>query len=48
MALHKIEKLRDYVALLQHDRREVKALYQDLLINVTSFFRNPEAFEALK
>ena len=48
MALHKVEKLRDYVALLQRDRDEVNALYQDLLINVTSFFRDPEAFEALR
>ena len=48
MALHKIEKLADYVTLLQRDRDEIHALYQDLLINVTSFFRDPEAFEALK
>jgi two-component system CheB/CheR fusion protein len=48
MALHKIEELSDYVALLQRDRDEIQALYQDLLINVTSFFRDPEAFDALK
>jgi two-component system, chemotaxis family, CheB/CheR fusion protein len=48
MVLHKLEKLADYVRLLQQDRNEVNALYQDLLINVTSFFRNPEAFDALK
>ena len=48
MALHKMEDLHDYVALLQHNRDEVKSLYQDLLINVTSFFRDPQAFEALK
>lgn len=48
MMLNKIEKLADYVALLQRDRNEINALYQDLLINVTSFFRNPEAFDALK
>ncbi|HUI82725.1 MAG TPA: chemotaxis protein CheB [Candidatus Binatia bacterium] len=48
MALHKIERLADYVTLLQKNRDEVTALYQDLLINVTSFFRDPEAFEALK
>jgi two-component system, chemotaxis family, CheB/CheR fusion protein len=48
MALHKIDKLPAYVALLQHDPAEVDALYQDLLINVTSFFRNSEAFAALK
>ena len=29
-------------------RREIKALYQDMLINVTSFFRNPPAFDLLK
>ena len=40
MALHKIEDLADYVALLQSNRDEVAALYQDLLINVTSFFRD--------
>ena len=48
MALHKIEELPDYIALLQRDRKEIQALYSDLLINVTSFFRDPEAFEALK
>jgi two-component system, chemotaxis family, CheB/CheR fusion protein len=48
MVLHKIDKLAEYVALLHRDRNEVNALYQDLLINVTSFFRNPEAFETLK
>ena len=32
----------------EEDRAEVEALYQDLLINVTSFFRDPETFEALK
>jgi two-component system, chemotaxis family, CheB/CheR fusion protein len=48
MVLHKIERLNDYVALLTRDRAEANALYQDLLINVTSFFRNPQAFDALK
>jgi two-component system, chemotaxis family, CheB/CheR fusion protein len=48
MALHKIEKIGEYLTLLQRDRGEVNSLYQDLLINVTSFFRNPEAFETLK
>jgi len=48
MALHKIEKLPDYIALLQRDRSEITALYQDLLINVTSFFRDSAAFETLK
>jgi two-component system CheB/CheR fusion protein len=48
MAIHKIEDLGEYVQLLQRDRSEVAALYGDLLINVTSFFRDPEAFETLK
>ncbi len=48
MVLHRIQKLGDYVGLLQRDRNELNALYQDLLINVTSFFRNPEAFDALR
>jgi two-component system CheB/CheR fusion protein len=48
MALHKIEHLEEYVALLQRDRPELNALYQDLLINVTSFFRDPDSFDALK
>jgi two-component system CheB/CheR fusion protein len=47
MALQKIEKLKDYGGFLQREPHEVTALYHDLLINVTSFFRNPEAFEAL-
>ncbi len=48
MALQKIDKLKDYGNLLHRDLREVEALYQDLLINVTSFFRNPDAFAALR
>jgi two-component system CheB/CheR fusion protein len=48
MALQKIEKLKDYGAFLQREPRETTALYHDLLINVTSFFRNPEAFDALQ
>ncbi len=48
MALHKIEDFPEYIALLQTHRQELTALYQDLLINVTSFFRNPEAFDALR
>ena len=48
MALQKIEKLKDYGIFLQREPQEITALYHDLLINVTSFFRNPEAFEALR
>jgi two-component system, chemotaxis family, CheB/CheR fusion protein len=48
MVVHKIEKLEEYVRYLNRNPAEVKALYQDMLINVTSFFRNPRVFEALK
>ncbi|HWQ71348.1 MAG TPA: CheR family methyltransferase [Desulfitobacteriaceae bacterium] len=48
MVLHKLEKLGDYVDYLKQNPVEVEELYQDLLINVTSFFRDPEAFETLK
>ncbi|BAY41111.1 two-component hybrid sensor and regulator [Nostoc sp. NIES-2111] len=48
MMLYKLEKIEDYVKYLQNNQPEVLALYQDLLIKVTGFFRDPEAFEALK
>lgn len=48
MVLHTKEGLVDYIALLEHEPVEVMALYNDLLINVTSFFREPGTFEALK
>jgi two-component system CheB/CheR fusion protein len=49
MVLHpRIEDLQGYVRHLENDPLEVRALYQDLLINVTSFFRDAEIFEALK
>src|SRR5262249_673697 len=48
MALVKCNKLTDYLRYLHQHSDEIEALHQDLLINVTSFFRNPEAFEALK
>src|SRR5262249_38181198 len=46
--LHKMEGLKEYARLLESNPAEVDALYQDVLISVTSFFRNPEAFEVLK
>ncbi|HEY8520168.1 MAG TPA: PAS domain S-box protein [Gammaproteobacteria bacterium] len=38
---------RDYLARLRSDRAEAQRLFKDLLVNVTAFFRDPEAFEAL-
>ncbi|MBD2034456.1 ATPase, partial [Leptolyngbya sp. FACHB-321] len=48
MLLYKLEQLDDYATYLQEHPAEVKALYEEMLIHVTSFFRDPEAFEQLK
>ncbi|MGH9402340.1 MAG: chemotaxis protein CheB [Terriglobia bacterium] len=48
MVLHKMQDLKDYVQYLRENRAELEALYQDILIHVTGFFRDPEAFLALK
>ncbi|MCY7278229.1 MAG: ATPase, partial [Phormidesmis sp. CAN_BIN44] len=48
MLLYKLEKLEDYAQYLQENPAEVQALYEEILIHVTSFFRDPEAFERLK
>ena len=48
MTFRKIDRLEDYVSYVQKDRNELQALYKDLLITVTSFVRDPEAFAALK
>jgi two-component system CheB/CheR fusion protein len=37
-----------YIALLKQDPKEAGALFRDLLINVTNFFRDAEAFDALR
>ena len=47
MALHNITDMRNYVRYLQETPAEVDALFKDLIIEVTSFFRDPEAFEVL-
>lgn len=48
MVVNKLDKLEDYVRYLQDNPAEVEALYQDILITVTEFFRDQETFEALK
>jgi len=48
MVLYHLERLADYVRYLQDNPAEVQALYQDVLISVTNFFRDPEAFAILK
>jgi two-component system CheB/CheR fusion protein len=48
MVVNKIDKLEEYIRYVQTSPGEIKALYQDMLISVTSFFRNPRVFEAMK
>ncbi len=48
MAVHQVETLNSYVQYLQQTPTEVEALFRDLLIGVTNFFRDPEAFAALQ
>jgi two-component system CheB/CheR fusion protein len=48
MALHKVESVRQYLRFLEATPGEVSALFEDMLINVTAFFREAEAFETLK
>ena len=48
MAVHQIDVLESYVRFLQQTPAEVEALFRDLLIGVTNFFRDPEAFKALE
>jgi len=48
MLLCKFERLRDYVGYLEQKPSEVDLLFQDLLINVTAFFRDAQTFQVLK
>lgn len=48
MNIHGIKRISEYLAFLQKDVNEAGFLIKELLISVTRFFRDPEAFEALK
>lgn len=48
VVLNKQHSLDDYADFLRGNTKELDALYSDALISVTSFFRNPEAFDVLK
>lgn len=48
MALLRIDKLSRYLDFLRDDPAETKTLYEDVLIHVTSFFRDPEAYKSLQ
>jgi two-component system CheB/CheR fusion protein len=47
MALQRLTDVQHYIRLLEETPAEVRSLYQDLLIHVTRFFREPESFKAL-
>jgi two-component system, chemotaxis family, CheB/CheR fusion protein len=48
MILHRLEHLKDYVAFIHENPTELEELYREILIHVTGFFRDPDAFEALR
>lgn len=48
MGLHKIDKIATYLRFLQENPQEVELLSKELLIGVTSFFRDPAAWELLR
>jgi two-component system, chemotaxis family, CheB/CheR fusion protein len=48
MSVNQINDIAEYARFLKGSEDEMKALLKDLLISVTNFFRDPDAFEALK
>ncbi|TAE54275.1 MAG: PAS domain-containing protein, partial [Nostocales cyanobacterium] len=47
MKINNITDIKEYALYVENNPVEVKKLFQDLLITVTSFFRDPEAFKIL-
>ena len=48
MAVHQLESIESYAKYLQQAPDEVESLFHELLIGVTSFFRDPAAFQVLE
>jgi two-component system CheB/CheR fusion protein len=48
MQVLQVDETADYISRLREDPEEAGSLFRDLLIGVTSFFRDPEAFDALE
>jgi len=46
--IHQIDKIQSYVRFLQENPKEVEILFKELLIGVTSFFRDTEVWKKLK
>lgn len=48
MALNQVDKLETYLKYLQKNKEELRKLFDELLIGVTSFFRDKEAYDAVE
>ncbi len=48
MGIHQIDRMTTYVRYLRENPQEVELLFKELLIGVTSFFRDPEVWEQLR
>lgn len=48
MGIHQIDRIATYVQYLQKNPQEVELLFRELLIGVTSFFRDPAAWDQLR
>jgi len=48
MGLHQIDRIDRYVRYLQDNPQEVELLFKELLIGVTSFFRDPDSWQQLQ
>ena len=48
MAVHQIDAVERYAKFLQQTPEEVEALFREILIGVTDFFRDPESFSVLE
>lgn len=48
LAVNQLDSLSDYLTYVQNNPQESQTLFQEFLIGVTNFFRDPESFEALK
>jgi two-component system, chemotaxis family, CheB/CheR fusion protein len=47
MNIHQIDKMASYVRYLQENQTEADILFKELLIGVTSFFRNPDVWNIM-
>ena len=48
MTIHKIDKIASYVKFLNSNPKEIEILFKEMLIGVTSFFRDTQVWENLK